>query len=82
MTVDQEGFIRVPVPPGFGKQVEIIVSPVSYEQDLDDSEYFECVAEDGTVYRLKDWTDEEFNKATMMSTFKGDNTTAEDLFDV
>lgn len=82
MTVDQEGFIRVPVPPGFGKQVEIIVSPVSYEHDHDESEYFECVAEDGTIYRLKDWTDEEFNKASMMSTFKGDTTSAEDLFDV
>ena len=82
MNVDQEGFIKVPVPPSFGRQVEIIVSPVSYEQDHDDSEYFECVAEDGTVYRLKDWTDEEFNKASMMSAFKDDDTVAEDLFDV
>ena len=55
---------------------------MTYEQDRDDSEYFECVAEDGTVCRLKDWTDEDFNKASMMSAFKGDNTPAEDLFDV
>jgi len=78
--VDQDGFIKVLVPPSFGKQVEITVLPVSYEQDHDESEYFECVAEDGTVYRLKDWTDEEFNKASMMSTCKGDDTVAEDIF--
>ncbi|MBE9485526.1 MAG: hypothetical protein IMY74_11795, partial [Bacteroidetes bacterium] len=49
------------MPEEFGDRVEIIVLPVSYEQDHDESEYFECVAEDGTVYRLKDWTDDEFN---------------------
>ena len=72
--VDKDGFIKVPVPPSFGKQMEIIVSPVSYEQDHDASEYFECVAEDGTVYRLKDWTDSEFNKASMMNACKDDDT--------
>jgi len=82
MSVDKDGFIKVPVPPGFGRQVEIILKPVSYEQDDDESEYFECVAEDGTVYRLKDWTDEEFNKASMISACKDDGTVAEDLFDV
>ncbi|MBW2109507.1 MAG: hypothetical protein JRI36_12710 [Deltaproteobacteria bacterium] len=82
MIVNHDGFIKVPIPPGFGRQVEIIVLPVTYEQDHDESEYFECIAEDGTVYRLKDWTDEEFNKASMMSACKDDNTIAEDLFDV
>lgn len=82
MNVDQNGFIKVPVPPGFGKQVEIIVLPVLYEQDRDESEYFECVAENGTVYRLKDWTDSEFNKASMISACKGDDTVAEEMFDV
>ena len=46
MAVDQDGFIKVPVPASFGRQVEIIVLPVSYEQDHDESEHFECVAED------------------------------------
>ena len=82
MIVNHDGFIKVPVPPSFGKRVEIIVLPVSYEQDYDESEYFECVAEDGTVYRLKDWTDSEFNKASMMSACKDDDTTAEEIFDV
>ena len=82
MSVDQDGFIKVPVPPSFGKQVDIILQPISYEQDHDESEYFECVAEDGTVYRLKDWTDSEFNKASMMSAGKDDDTTAEEIFDV
>jgi len=41
MNVDQDGFIKVPVPPSFGKQVEIILQPVSYEKDHDESEYFE-----------------------------------------
>ena len=59
-----------------------ILLPVPYDQDDESSEYFECVAEDGTIYRLKDWTDDEFNKASMMSACKDDNTTAEDLFDV
>lgn len=83
VSVNQEGFIKVSVPPSFGKQVEIIILPVAYEQDHDESEYFECVAEDGTLYRLKDWTDEEFNKAGMMSSAcKDDDTTAEEIFDV
>lgn len=82
MIVNHDGFIKVLVPPSFGRQVEIIVLPVSYEQGHDESEYFECVAEDGTVYRLKDWTDDEFNKAGMLSACKDDDTIAEDLFDV
>jgi len=82
VNVDKDGFIKVSIPPGFGRQVEIIILPVTHEQDHDESEYFECVAEDGTVYRLKDWTDEEFNKASMMSACKDDDTVAEDLFDV
>jgi len=82
MSVDKGGFIKVPVPPSFGRQVEIIVLPVSYEEKHDESEYFECVAEDGTVYRLNDWTDEEFNEASMMSAWKNDDTTAEEIFDV
>ena len=72
----------MPVPPNFGSQVEIILLPVSYEEDHDESEYFECVAENGTVYRVKDWTDEEFNKAIMISAWKDDDTTAEEIFDV
>jgi hypothetical protein len=82
MIVNHDGFIKVPIPPGFGRQVEIIVLPLTYEQDHDESEYFECVAEDGTVYRLKNWTDDEFNKASMMSACKDDDTTAEEIFDV
>ena len=82
MIVNHDGFIKVPIPSGFGKQVEIIVLPVTYEQDHDESEYFECVADNGTVYRLRDWTDYEFNKASMMSACKDDDTTAEEIFDV
>ena len=80
--VKRESIKSVFVPEEFGDRVEIIVLPVSYEQDHDESEYFECVAEDGTLYRLKDWTDEEFNKAGMMSACKDDDTTAEEIFDV
>ena len=80
--VKRESIKSIFVPEEFGDRVEIIVLPVSYEQDRDESEYFECVAEDGTVYRLKDWTDEEFNKAGMMSACKDDDTTAEEIFDV
>ncbi|MFA4917299.1 MAG: hypothetical protein WC560_11610 [Syntrophales bacterium] len=82
MFVDQDGFIKVPVPPSFGKQVEIIVLPASSAQDHDESEYFGYVAEDGTLYRLKDWTDEEFNKTSMMSACNDDDTTPEEIFDV
>lgn len=82
MIVDPEGFIKVPVPPSFGRQVEIIVLPVSYGQGHDESEYFECVAADGTLYRLKNWTDEEFSRAGIVSACKEDDTTAEDIFDV
>ena len=80
--VKRESIKSVFVPEEFGDRVEIIVLPVSYEQDHDESEYFECVAEDGTVYRLKDWADDEFNKAGMMSAYKDDDTIAEEIFDV
>jgi len=80
--VKRESIKSVFVPEEFGDRVEIILKPVSYEQDHDESEYFECVAEDGTIYRLKDWTDEEFNKAGMVSACKDDDTTAEEIFDV
>lgn len=80
--VKRESIKSIFVPKEFGDRVEIIVMPVSYEQDGDESEYFECVAEDGTVYRLKNWTDEEFNKAGMISACKDDDTVAEEIFDV
>jgi hypothetical protein len=82
MNVDSKGFIKVPVPPSFGRQVEVIVTPASYKQDHDASEYFECVAEDGTLYRVKDWTDAEFNTAAAMGACKDDDTTAEEVLDV
>ncbi|MDO9566795.1 MAG: hypothetical protein Q7J15_08655 [Candidatus Desulfaltia sp.] len=82
MIVNHDGFIKVPIPPSFGRQVEIIVLPVAYEQDHNESEYFECVAEDGATYRLNNWTDDEFNKASMMSACKDDDTIAEEIFDV
>ena len=71
--VKRESIKSVFVPEEFGDRVEIIVLPVSYEQDHDESECFECVAEDGTLYRLKDWTDREFNKAGIMSACKDDD---------
>lgn len=80
--VKRESIKSIFVPEEFGDRVEIIVLPVSYEQNHDESEYFECVAENGTVYRLKDWTDDEFNKAGMMNACKNDDTTAEEIFDV
>jgi len=82
MNVDSKGFIKVPVPPSFGRQVEVIVTPASFKQGHDASEYFECVAEDGTLYRVKDWTDAEFNTAAAISACKDDDTTAEEVFDV
>ena len=82
MIVNNDGFIKVPIPPKFGRKVEIIVQPATYEQNHDESEYFEGVAEDGTTYRVINWTNAEFNKASMMSTYKDDDTAAEDLFDV
>lgn len=82
MIVNHDGFIKVPIPPNFGRQVEIIVLPATLEQNHDASEYFECVAEDGTTYRVNNWTDAEFNKASMMNAYNDDDTAAEDLFDV
>ena len=82
MIVNHDGFIKVPIPPNFGRQVEIIVLPATHEQNHDESEYFECVSENGTTCRVNNWTDAEFNKASMMSVYKDDDTAAEDLFDV
>jgi len=80
--VDRKNIKSVFVPEEFGDRVEIIVLPVAYKQDRNESEYFECVAEDGTTYRVNNWTDDEFNKASMMGACKDDDTTAEELFDV
>lgn len=80
--VKRESIKSVFVPEEFGDRVEIIVLPVTYEQDHDESEYFECVAEDGAIYRLNNWTDDEFNKAGMMNAYKDDDTVAEEIFDV
>jgi len=80
--VDTDGFIKVSIPPGFGQQVEVIVLPLAQEQDLDDSEYFECVAEDGTAYKVRNWTDDEFSRAGMLSVYKDDDISGEELFDV
>ena len=82
MIVNHDGFIKVPIPPNFGRQVEIIVLPASHEQIHDESEYFECVAEDGTTYKVNNWTDAEFNKVSMVRAYEDDDTTAEELFDV
>lgn len=78
--VKRESIKSVFVPEEFGDRVEIIVLPVLSEQDHDESEYFECVAEDGTVYRLRDWADDEFNKASMMSACKDDDTAKDEIF--
>ena len=80
--VNHDGFIKVAIPPCFGRQIEIIVQPVTCGKDHNELEYFECVTEDGTTYRLNNWTDDEFNKAGMMSACKDDDTTAEEIFDV
>ena len=82
MLVEKDGYIKVPVPSSFGKQVEIIVMPAVCEQNYEEPEYFECVGEDGTAYKLRDWTDREFNKASVLSACKDDDTTAEEIFDV
>jgi hypothetical protein len=52
------------------------------KQNFEESEYFECVGEDGIVYRLQDWTDREFNEASVLSAFKDNDTDAEEIFDV
>jgi len=54
---------------------------LSSQEEQESCNYFECVAEDGTVYRVPNWTDEEFNLAGMMSLWQDDDTTAEDIFD-
>ena len=54
----------------------------TYDQAHNDVEYFECEGEDGTAYRLNNWTDDEFNRAGMMNACKDDDTTAGDIFDV
>jgi hypothetical protein len=82
MIVDPEGFVKVPIPPSFGKDVEVIVLPASYGQEREEVEYFECVAEDGTLYRVKDWTDDEFNRAGIINACKDDDTKGEEIFDV
>jgi len=79
----RNGFIKMPVPPKFGRKVEIIILPTPYKQyESESSEYFECVGENGTEYKLHDWTDEDFNRFSRTSACKDDDTVAEDILDV
>jgi len=82
-SVDKDGVISIQIPEELGEKVEIIIFPASqgYKKS-EDAEYFECVAEDGTEYRLNDWTDEDFNRLTEMLALKNDDTKAEEIFDV
>jgi len=81
--VDENGFIKMSVPPKFGRKVEVIILPVPYKQyESESSEYFECVGEDGTEYKLRDWTDEDFNRFSRIGACKDDDTVAEDMLDV
>jgi len=81
--VDKDGVISIQIPEELGEKVETIIFPVSqgYKKS-EDAEFSEYVAEDGTEYRLNDWTDEYFNRVTEILAVKNDDTEAEEIFDV
>jgi hypothetical protein len=82
-SIDKDGKLIIDIPKELGKKFEIIILPVtSGTYNSESPEYFECVAEDGTEYKVHDWTDEDFNKVSRESTYKEDDTKAEDVFDV
>jgi len=73
--VNKEGKLTIQIPKELGDIVEVIIFPVSEGRAGKESvQYFECVAEDGTEYRVRDWTEEEFNKVCEIGAFEGDDT--------
>lgn len=77
---DANGFIHIQVPSGFGRKVEVIMSPLLSEET--ESPDFECTDEKGIIYKMKSWTDEEFKWASIIGACGEDDTRPEDLFDV
>jgi len=75
--VDADRHICIQVPLSFGKKVEVIILPVSSPGKP--SQFFECVGEDKTAYRLTDWTDEDFNRESQVVAVKDDDTIAEEI---
>jgi hypothetical protein len=80
--VDADRHVCIRVPLSFGKQVEVIILPVSSPEKP--SQFIECVGEDKTAYRLTDWTDEDFNRESQIGAVKDDDTIAEEIltFDI
>jgi len=79
--VSRDGILKLLIPEYSGQKVKVIYFPVSKNKD-ESSKYFECVGEDGTEYKLHDWTDEDFNRFSRTSACKDDDTVAEDILDV
>jgi hypothetical protein len=82
-SVNKDGVVTIHIPKELGERVEILVFPAAPDQAESEAiQYFECIAEDGTEYRVADWTDEDFNRLSKRGAFKDDDTAAEDVFDV
>ncbi|GAH16018.1 unnamed protein product, partial [marine sediment metagenome] len=80
---DSEGNVTLKVPKEFGSAVEIIVLPiVPSKERLDAPDYFQFVAEDGTEYKVPEWSNEDFNRVSTMTAYENDDTEGEDVFDV
>ena len=82
-SVNKDGIVTIQIPEEMGKKVEIIIFPADTDYaESETTEYFECIGEDGAVYRVADWTDEDFNRLSKTKAFKDDDTFVEDIFDV
>lgn len=56
--VSKNGKLTIEIPKELGEQVEVIVFPTTVGAGAKEVvQYFECVAEDGTEYRVEDWTE-------------------------
>ena len=78
--VGTDGQIKIPIPPGFGSEVEVIVLPITGQEKP--AKFFECLAEDGVEYKLTEWSEEEFRRESEWGATKDDDTKTEDLLDV
>lgn len=80
--VDENGNLTIKIPKEFGKKVKVLILPASYEEnETEIPEYFGFISEDGTEYKIPDWTDKEFNRVSMQKTWEGDDTEGEDILD-
>lgn len=57
------------IPKEMGEYIEIIILPAKVSQNIDGENFFELITEDGKDIKVPNWTDDEWNHASLYSLF-------------